>query len=444
MKQGTFRRLLPALGLMAVALVACDQTPVSLPEATELAVTPSAVQLHVGESATASAQVLDQRGRTLRGADATWSSSNPTVATVSRDGTITARAVGSAEITAVHGGLTGTVTVDVARDDRGEIAAVQAEVSDIDLHVRGGQERIRYRAFTARGDLQCHGDYLTDVETSDASVAEAWRSGCAVIVNPIGPGDATITLTLDDQVVTFDVSVDAGDYFIRWIDSPAPLTEAYAGNTVTYRVQVVDHDDQPVANQTVHFQADRGAVATTSVQTDADGFAEVDVRMPTELRWSGAQWDWDRVRLTVRGETETGQMLFSQSRESEVGPAPAASFTIYHRDADWNWVEVGDGSVTTRTGATAAFRVVSYDEYANFRRFNHIFAEIEEEGEPNVGHSQQWDQYDGTWRWIRYLSFWAGAEEREVTLTITDTFGDADDEDTNYSESITVEISDDA
>ena len=76
-------------------------------------VTPSSASLELGQTRTFSATPKDSSGNTLALHPVTWSSSNPSVATVSTSGLVTAVSVGTATITASSLGTTGTSAVTV-------------------------------------------------------------------------------------------------------------------------------------------------------------------------------------------------------------------------------------------------------------------------------------------------------------------------------------------
>ena len=79
-------------------------------------VTPdSVVFTEISDTATLSAAVIDQMGNKIHGATVAWSSSNPTVATVSSSGLVAAKGNGTTRLAAQSGSVAGTtaVTVDV-------------------------------------------------------------------------------------------------------------------------------------------------------------------------------------------------------------------------------------------------------------------------------------------------------------------------------------------
>ena len=76
-------------------------------------VTPAAVSLAVGDTATLSATLTDSSGSALFGRAITWSSSDPTVATVLVTGFVRGITAGTATITATCEGHSGTAVVTV-------------------------------------------------------------------------------------------------------------------------------------------------------------------------------------------------------------------------------------------------------------------------------------------------------------------------------------------
>ncbi|HEY4218676.1 MAG TPA: Ig-like domain-containing protein [Gemmatimonadaceae bacterium] len=83
---------------------------------TSLAVTLSASTLQVGQSTTASATGVDQNGAAISTGTVTWTSSNPTIASVTSAGAVTGLAAGTTNIVATAQGVTGQspLTVIVA------------------------------------------------------------------------------------------------------------------------------------------------------------------------------------------------------------------------------------------------------------------------------------------------------------------------------------------
>ena len=99
-----------------VATAACKGTEPFVPVATTVTVAPGAISfIAVGAAQTLSATVLDQRGNALQNPTVTWSTGNPTVATVDQAGIVTSRGNGSTQITATSGLATGNASVNVTQ-----------------------------------------------------------------------------------------------------------------------------------------------------------------------------------------------------------------------------------------------------------------------------------------------------------------------------------------
>lgn len=103
-----------AVALLALGVAACDESPVTLPQATSIPAAAAELQLTVGDVATLPNQVLDQQGQVMPSAQPSFTSDKPSVASVDRTGTVRAMAAGVATITAAYGGVTAASKVTVA------------------------------------------------------------------------------------------------------------------------------------------------------------------------------------------------------------------------------------------------------------------------------------------------------------------------------------------
>ena len=131
-------RLLPTITVAAavslVAMLACvDETTVPVepppveppPEPTSISVTPANTVLNApGDTVRLVAEVLDQNGQVIAGFPVSWSSSDPSAATVSESGLVRAVSEGDARITAMAGPVSATAGISVILDvDRAALAA---------------------------------------------------------------------------------------------------------------------------------------------------------------------------------------------------------------------------------------------------------------------------------------------------------------------------------
>ena len=109
------------LGIVCVvpfAIASCggdDETVTPAPSVpTTVTISPAAVTLQsLGETVRLTATVRDQHGQTMTGVNVTWTSSDPSVASVGRDGLVTAAGNGTATVTCAVGAVSDTADVTV-------------------------------------------------------------------------------------------------------------------------------------------------------------------------------------------------------------------------------------------------------------------------------------------------------------------------------------------
>jgi uncharacterized protein YjdB len=148
------------------------------------------------------ATVRDASGATIASAPVAWSSDQPLVAAVNQSGVVTGLLVGTATITALSDGKSGTATITV---NLAPVATVTVAPSQLTLRDRDGQ-RIGTLTATTRDAL---GNILTGRvvlwSSSRTSVATVDQSG---VVTAQGRGDAIITATSEGKSGTASVTVN--------------------------------------------------------------------------------------------------------------------------------------------------------------------------------------------------------------------------------------------
>src|SRR5947207_1489146 len=112
-------------------------TSVRVASVASVAVAPATASLTVGQTVQLTATPKDSAGGTLTGRTVMWSSSNPSVATVSGSGLVTSVVVGTATITATSEGKAGSATVTVTLVPVASVASVA--VSPATASIRVGQ-----------------------------------------------------------------------------------------------------------------------------------------------------------------------------------------------------------------------------------------------------------------------------------------------------------------
>jgi hypothetical protein len=168
-----------ALLSLGLLLLACDPPEVEV-AVSSVSVSPSSVELTVGESTRLSATVSpsDAKDKTV-----TWSTSSASVATVSPSGEVTAVAVGSANITASAGGKSAVCKVTVVNPTV-SVSSVTLDKDRLDLTV-GGTAKL-----TATVSPADASDKNVTWESSDATVATVDKDGN---VKALKGGTSTVT-----------------------------------------------------------------------------------------------------------------------------------------------------------------------------------------------------------------------------------------------------------
>jgi hypothetical protein len=329
------------------ALVACGETPPA-PRSVEL--DPPAARMLVGEQLRLTATPRAVDGRALE-AEVTWTSSRPSIVEVSGDGTLSARALGRAEIVAATRGASATAIVDVTEGARvgagggtvtalagrvavelaGEgaafIAAAALPPAFIDPRVAAGSEVEVHPTAAARLRLRLEADRL------QMGVPDAWLR--------LGWLDQATWRELPGSVVTdgwVEATIDTGGvYSVRIADAPggcdAPehrqldfwvgAWNVTAGGGIVQSditldpsgCYVVEHWKAPTAGHSVSFwNPELGMWFQTYVTGGspvlrmAGGLADAGMVMqtPTGLRFTWSRIGGRRVRQTIESSSDGG------------------------------------------------------------------------------------------------------------------------------------------
>ena len=162
-------------------------TPVSV---ASVAVTPASAGVQVGQTVQLTATLKDANGNTLSGRVVTWASSNTGVASVSNGGLATAKAAGTATITATSEGKSGTSTVTVTSVP---VASVTVNPGSANLQV-GQTVQLTATPKDASGNA-LSGRVVTWA-SGNSGVASVSGNG---LVTAKAAGSATITATSEGQ-----------------------------------------------------------------------------------------------------------------------------------------------------------------------------------------------------------------------------------------------------
>ena len=162
-------------------------------------VSPAASSLLVGQTAQLAVTTKDSAGNVLSGRTLTWATSSATVATVSTTGLVTAKAAGSATITATSEGKSGTATVTVTV---APVASVAVSPSSSSLQL-GGTVQLSATLKDAAGNV------LTGRVVTWASSAPAVTVSASGLVTGVAAGSATITATSESKSGSAAITVSS-------------------------------------------------------------------------------------------------------------------------------------------------------------------------------------------------------------------------------------------
>lgn len=186
---------------LLLSLAACGEDRVTLaprPAVASIRVTPGTPSLLVGQSLTLAAVPLAADGSTLQDRPVTWTSQDPTRATVSAVGVVHALAAGTVTITARSEGVSSDLDVDIDI-----IPAASIDFDVLPLGMYEGSARFAHAvAYDAQGrELADRTIAWTSSAPGVASVTDAG------FVTAHREGEAEITAALDGISASFTVSV---------------------------------------------------------------------------------------------------------------------------------------------------------------------------------------------------------------------------------------------
>lgn len=270
----------------------------------------------VGDTVHLGATVTDKSGSVLVGAALVWSSDNPRVASVERDGTVIARGAGTTTIVVAVGEHIARSRVTV----RQVVAAVRLNGDSTISIADGEQAPLSARGLDARGHLVAQRPVIWQSANPDVIAIDSL--GIATARNP---GSTTVGATIDGVTAYVPARVIAVPSALELVAGGEQ--RATAGSAVPQRivVRVLSKRARPVANASVRFRAEDGAgMPDPSVgSTDADGRVRAAWTlgaMPGRQRLYVSVDHVDSA-LVVVAEAEP---VAANTKAAQIGDAPAA------------------------------------------------------------------------------------------------------------------------
>jgi uncharacterized protein YjdB len=305
-------------------------TVTSVPVATVVA-SPSPLSLPAGGTATLTATALSSTGTTLTNRTVTWSSLNPTVATVSNTGVVTAIAAGSTGIKATIEGVSATASVSVAQPPPAPVASVTIAL-DLTTVVVDGHAQATATLRDANGNVLT-GRTVTWA-SANPSLATVSSSG---YVTAVAAGTATITATAEGvtgaATLTITAAAPAPVATVQLTLSPTSIT---VGQTSTANVVLLDATGHTLSGRTVTWTSSNTAVALINASGVVTGVA------------AGTS------TITATSEGKTGSATITVTSTTTV--APVASVTVTLTSSS---LTVGQTTQATATMRDASGNVLS-------------------------------------------------------------------------------------
>jgi hypothetical protein len=170
------------LSALFVGLAGCNGGDSTGPKVAEIIITPDASVIQfLGSTEQFSARVVDTKGSVMTGVTLTWSSSDPSVASVDQTGRATALAEGSVQITASAEGISGSAALQVdAADCTTDITLAEGEWEilpvDCAISIPSGSLGDRYSVAVLNQNLTGTASSVTQVNLTTGLVTGAAAS----------------------------------------------------------------------------------------------------------------------------------------------------------------------------------------------------------------------------------------------------------------------------
>jgi len=201
------------IGTSAITVTA----PAPVPVAT-VSVSPSSSSLQTGATVQLSATTRDAGNNVLTGRVVTWSSANPSIASVNSSGLVTAVAAGSATITATSETKTGSAAITVTASAPVPVATVSVSPPSSSLQVG---VTVQLSATTRDASNNVLTGRVVTWSSSSPLIASVNASG---LVTVVAVGSATITATSETKTGTATVTGIVSTGAVWRGNEPASMT----------------------------------------------------------------------------------------------------------------------------------------------------------------------------------------------------------------------------
>jgi uncharacterized protein YjdB len=209
----------------------------------------------VGEATTATASVKDANGSPLSGRGVTWGSSDPTVATVTQTGAVTALKAGTTSVSASSEGRTGAATLTVTPVP---VASVAVSLASSALSI-GQTTQATASVKDANGNVLTGRAVIWSSEIPFIATVNA--SG---VVSAVNAGNVHIIATSEGQGGSATLSVAAPSIASVTVTLVSPTLAPGSRTQVTATAN--DADGNILAGKAITLSSDNASVATVTPQ----------------------------------------------------------------------------------------------------------------------------------------------------------------------------------
>jgi uncharacterized protein YjdB len=209
----------------------------------KMAVSPDSATVLVGQTLQLTFSAYDKTGKTitgLTGSSAKWSSSDPTVATVTTDGVVQGVSAGAAYITLTVSGKTTVAYFSVSRVPVDTVVVSPSPSASVNV----GSSALKFTATAQDSSGKPLSDWIVAWSSSDSSIATvsstgavtAYKPGSTTITASAGGKQAKATLTTNPAIVaSVVIAVNASTIQIGQTTQAAAMAYDSTGNQITGR-----------------------------------------------------------------------------------------------------------------------------------------------------------------------------------------------------------------
>jgi uncharacterized protein YjdB len=231
--------------------------PAPVPVAS-VSVSPGTSTLQVAGKVQLSAVTRDANNNVLSGRVVSWSSSNTGLATVSSSGLVTAVAAGSATITALSEGKSGTSVITVSAPAPVPVAAVTVSPNSSTLQIAA---TVQLSAITRDANNNVLSGRVVSWSSNSSGVATVSSSG---LVTAVAAGSATITALSEGKSGTSVITVSApAPVPVATVSVTPSSTSITVGSTVQLSAVTRDANNNVLTGRAISWTS--GTPATGSV-----------------------------------------------------------------------------------------------------------------------------------------------------------------------------------